>query len=77
MNYVCYQDDGMKYGCYQKETSLVRIVNEPSQCTASEVVIQWNEFGATDAIGPAALQGTTRQKPIESKVATFPATQPD
>jgi hypothetical protein len=39
------------YGCYQKVSGQLRIVNKDALCTSNEIRIQWNE------VGPQGLKG--------------------
>jgi hypothetical protein len=50
-------NDGIIYGCYNKVTGSLRIVDAPYKCRHREVPIQWNQVGRQGPRGPQGERG--------------------
>jgi uncharacterized protein YjbI with pentapeptide repeats len=47
------------YGCYQKVSGQLRVVNKDASCTSNEIRIQWNEVGPKGEKGDKGDPGQT------------------
>lgn len=50
-------DGDIIYGAYNKNTGMLRIIDDPSEVRNSEVLISWNQTGAEGPQGEQGIQG--------------------
>jgi hypothetical protein len=69
--FPCHAEQNVIYGCYSKETGILRIVGGPGDCLSSiESPISWNQTGPQGPAGPAGPSGVLDISKIYYKQCT-------
>ena len=71
MGFPCQAEPNVIYGCYSKETGILRIVSGSGDCLSSvESPISWNQTGPQGPAGPAGPSGVLDISKIYYKVCS-------